>query len=97
MFRRSTIPPDFLLNKQNEIIQLSQQADDALDLVTRTMNGLELINQQIDSNLSEIDEYTQKLGETRVAMERQRHNNAAIISNFAKLLDTGDTESAGEP
>lgn len=96
MFRRNLPPPDFLLTKQNEISQLSQQADEAVDLVTRTMNGLELINQQLDSAISEIDEYSKQLAEARATMTRQRNNNAAVISNFAKLLDAGPAESAGE-
>lgn len=86
------ISHDILMEKQNEVARLARQANEAVDLVTRTINDLEGINQQIDSALSEIDAYAQDLAMTRAAMSKQRSNNTAIISNFAKLLDTSGTE-----
>lgn len=86
------ISHDILMEKQNEVARLARQANEAVDLVTRTINDLEGINQQIDSALSEIDAYAQDLATTRAAMSKQRSNNTAIISNFAKLLDTSGTE-----
>lgn len=96
-FGRKAVPVapishDILMEKQNEVARLARQANEAVDLVTRTINDLEGINQQIDSALSEIDAYAQDLATTRAAMSKQRSNNTAIISNFAKLLDTNDTE-----
>ena len=86
------ISHDILMEEQNEVARLARQANEAVDLVTRTINDLEGINQQIDSALSEIDAYAQDLAMTRAAMSKQRSNNTAIISNFAKLLDTSGTE-----
>lgn len=86
------ISHDILMEKQNEVARLARQANEAVDLVTRTINDLEGINQQIDSALSEIDAHAQDLATTRAAMSKQRSNNTAIISNFAKLLDTSSTE-----
>lgn len=96
-FGRKAVPAapishDILMEKQNEVARLARQANEAVDLVTRTINDLEGINQQIDSALSEIDAYAQDLATTRAAMSKQRSNNTAIISNFAKLLDTSGTE-----
>lgn len=83
---------DILMEKQNEVARLARQSNEAVDLVTHTINDLEGINQQIDSALTEIDAYTENLAATRAAMSKQRSNNTAIISNFAKLLDTGEAE-----
>lgn len=90
--KQSAVSHDILLEKQNEVVRLAQQANEAVDLVTRTINDLEDINQQIDGALSEIDAYAQDLAATRSAMSKQRCNNAAIIANFSKLLDTGVAE-----
>lgn len=92
MPRKRKLPPDLLSDKQNEIIELTQQADEAVDLVTRTINGLELINSQLDSAIAEIDDYSERLEEAKARMTRQRTNNAAVIQNFAKLLDAGPAE-----
>lgn len=80
------ISHDILTEKQNEVSRLARQANEAVDLVTRTINDLEGINQQIDSALSEIDAYAQNLAATRAAMSKQRSSNTAIIANFSKLL-----------
>lgn len=95
-FRKNRTPVpatlDLLQEKQNEVARLARQANEAVDIVTRTMNELEGINQQIDSDLAEIDAYTKELAVTRAAMSKQRKNNTAIIANFAKLLDTSSVE-----
>lgn len=75
--------------KRNEIARLTRQADEAVDLVSRTINNLQDINQQIDSAISEIDAYSQGLAVARASMSQERDNNAAIIANFSKLLNIG--------
>ena len=87
------ISHDILTEKQNEVSRLARQANEAVDLVTRTINDLEGINQQIDSALSEID--AQNLAATRAAMSKQRSSNTAIIANFSKLLGV-EVETASE-
>ncbi len=96
MFNRKAAVPapvavshDILQEKQSEIARLTRQANEAVDLVSRTINSLEDINQQIDSAISEIDAYSQGLAVARASMSKERNNNAAIIANFSKLLDTG--------
>ncbi len=80
------ITHDILLEKQGEVERLSRQANEAVDLVTRTISNLEDINRQLDSGMAEIDAYTKELSATRANLYKQRSNNAAIISNFSKLL-----------
>lgn len=84
---------DILREKQQEINRLERQADDAVEIVTRTISRLELIN------MTEIDTYMADLVKTRETMSTQRQNNAAIISNFSKLLNphyAEETTGAGD-
>lgn len=83
---------DILKEKQTEIALLERQADEAVDLVTRTISGLELINQQILDAMADIDNYAAELTRTRETMVKQHRNNAAIIANFSKLLSTEAAE-----
>lgn len=80
------ITHDILLEKQGEAERLSRQANEAVDLVTRTISNLEDINRQLDSGMAEIDAYTKELSTTRAGLYDQRNKNATIISNFSKLL-----------
>lgn len=79
---------DILQEKKATLVSLSQQADSAVDLVSRTINSLSLINQEIEDNVAEIESYTRELEDTRVSLEKQRKNNTALIANFSKLLET---------
>lgn len=94
--KTNTASHDILREKQQEVDRLAQQADDAVELVARTINRLELINQQIDDAMGEIDTYAADLAKTREAMSKQRQGNAAIINNFTKLLSTEDSGSISE-
>lgn len=86
--KKQGVATDILQEKTNEVALLTRQANDAVDLVTRTISSLELINQQLDGAMQEIDEYTENLAKTRDNMSKQRSHNSAIISNFSKLLST---------
>ena len=81
-----TVTRDILLEKQGEVERLARKANEAVDLVTRTISNLESINEQLDSGMAEIDAYTKELTATRANLSKQRNNNAVIISNFSKLL-----------
>lgn len=77
---------DILVEKEAKLSELTKQADEAVDLVTRTISGLEMVNQEIDDTVAEIDQYSSRLAKTREALNKNRSNNAAIITNFSKLL-----------
>lgn len=62
------------------------ESENAVDLVSRTITRLELINQQLDDAVADIDAYTADLAKTRESMVKQHGNNSAIIANFTKLL-----------
>lgn len=86
--KKQSVSTDILQEKTSEAALLTQQANEAVDLVTRTISSLELINQQLDDAVREIDEYAESLAKTRENMNKQRSHNSAIISNFSKLLIT---------
>lgn len=94
-FNKKSVPVshDILREKQQQVESLERQADDAVELVTRAINRLELINQQIDDAMTEIDTYAADLAKTRETMSKQRQSNAAIINNFTKLLVSDETEA----
>lgn len=91
-------PQDILHEKQAKLTELTAQAEAAVELVTRTISGLEMVNQEIDDTMAEIDSYTAQLTQTRDQLSRNRRHNAAVIANFAKLLatDEDDVSIAGE-
>lgn len=97
-FNKKSVPVshDILREKQQQVESLERQADDAVELVTRTINRLELINQQIDDAMTEIDTYAADLAKTREIMSKQRQSNAAIINNFTKLLGGDEAEAKTE-
>lgn len=80
-------PKDILQEKKTVLADLSQQANSAVDLVSRTINSLGLINQEIEDTVAEIESYTKELEGTRDALEKQRKNNTALIANFSKFLE----------
>lgn len=97
-FNKKSVPVshNILREKQQQVESLERQADDAVELVTRTINRLELINQQIDDAMTEIDTYAADLAKTRETMSKQRQSNAAIINNFTKLLGGDEAEAKTE-
>lgn len=87
-FGKKSVPVshDILREKKQQVEALARQAEDAVEIVTRTMNRLDLINQQIDDHMAEIDAYAEDLAKTREEPIKQHKHNAAISANFSKLL-----------
>ena len=48
---------DIISEKERKLHQLQADAESAVDIVTRAISGLELVNQEIEDTKSEIDEY----------------------------------------
>lgn len=85
MFGRKKI--DVLAEKNSKLNELKIQAEAAVDVVTKTISNLELINQELDDTINDIDNYVAQLTETRKSMDKNRKYNTAIIANFSKLLE----------
>ena len=82
--------PDVLTEKISKLNELKVQSDMSISLVTSTISGLELINQEYDDTIAEIDSYVARLNETRDSMNKNRRYNTAIIANFSKLLEVDE-------
>lgn len=83
-------PIDVLSEKVSKLNELKIQSDMSISLVTSTISGLELINQEYDDTIAEIDSYVAQLNETRNSMDRNRRYNTGIIANFSKLLEVDE-------
>jgi hypothetical protein len=90
MFGRKKQVSDILTENINKMNKLKTQADLAVGIVTSTISGLELINQEIDDTIDDINNYVTQLNETRNAMSKNRKYNTAIIANFTKLLEVDE-------
>lgn len=83
-------PVDVLSEKVSKLNELKVQSDMSISLVTSTISGLELINQEYDDTIAEIESYVAQLNETRDSMSKNRRYNTAIIANFSKLLEVDE-------
>lgn len=77
---------DVLRQKQAKLQELTAVTESALSIVTNTISGLELINKEIEDQVSEITAYTNQMMDVKESLERNQVHNAKIIENFTKLL-----------
>ena len=77
---------DIISEKERKLHQLQADAESAVDIVTRAISGLELVNQEIEDTKSEIDEYISRLTEQRDTLVHNQKRNCVVIKNFSKLL-----------
>lgn len=73
---------DIISEKEKKLHQLQSDAEGAVDIVTRAISGLELVNQEIEDTKAEIDEY----------ISRHQKRNAVVIKNFSKLLSAEEAD-----
>jgi prefoldin subunit 5 len=89
LFRKEVVR-DFLNDKVKNLDEYTAQAEDAVDMVSKTITRLECINARIDETVTEINTYISGLDSVRQQLGKDHKHNAAIISNFSKLLHTED-------
>ena len=82
-----TMKNDMLASKQAKLNLLNLRYDNAVSLVTSTLDSLESINAEIDTNMAEIETYTQQLLATKDELSKTREKNTRVITNFRKLLE----------
>ena len=83
---------DIISEKERKLHQLQADAESAVDIVTRAISGLELVNQEIEDTKSEIDEYISRLTEQRDTLVHNQKRNCVVIKNFSKLLAVDEAE-----
>ena len=87
---------DIISEKEKKLHQLQSDAEGAVDIVTRAISGLELVNQEIEDTKAEIDEYISRLTEQRDTLIHNQKRNAVVIKNFSKLLSVEDTDEVSD-
>lgn len=85
LFKKSKMQ-DILEQKEAKLASLTQQSDDAVQLVRSTLNGLDAIDADIDQTISEIDEMQARMSTARAGLEARLTKNQRIKQNFKSLL-----------
>lgn len=85
LFSRGT-KADILAKKQAELTQYTEQFDAAVSLVTNTIDNLKRINDGIQEEIGEIEDYQSELAKTRNGLDSAKSKNERIIQNFSALL-----------
>lgn len=77
---------DVLQTKQRELNECMARFDNACSIVTSTVDNLKQLNSDIQEKIEEIDDYRNKLGETRNDLDKTKQRNEKVIKNFSALL-----------
>ena len=84
VFRKNTL--DILHKKQVQLANYTTQFDNAVALVTSTIDSLDEINTGITETIREIEDYQQELEATRAGLNDAKAKNSKVIANFRALL-----------
>lgn len=75
---------------KSELSDLSNQFDDAVSLITRTVARLTGLNGEIDTKIARIEECEKELSNTKRGLVDARSKNDNVIDNFSRLLAGGE-------
>ena len=73
--------------KQKKLEELRVKSNNALDVVTATINKLSTVNEEIDVTISEINEAKAALQSTEDDLSKTREHNSKIINKFKALIE----------
>ena len=76
----------FVDKKYEELLALNAESTDALDVVTRTINRLNTINDKISAVETEIEDAKQKLNDTTNGLRQTKERNMKIMDKFKELI-----------
>lgn len=77
---------DVIAKKQEELVKLQAESNNALNLVTSTINQLTTTNEKIDVTISEIMEAKAKLQNTEDELTKTKQSNTRVIEKFKALI-----------
>lgn len=80
------IGEDILSQKQNRLAAYNQQFDEAVSLVTNTIDNLGAISHNIAQTMQEIEDYKRELETTKDGLAEAKAKNDRVIANFQALL-----------
>jgi len=78
---------DFLNRSKKRIARFSRKFDNAVSLITKLIDRLTSVNNMIDEEIRELDDYQQELVTSRESLCSAKTNNERIIRNFNSLLN----------
>ena len=77
---------DILTLKTQAYEAAAKKAENAVSMVSTAMNSLKAANQEMESNMKDIEAYCASMMAIHAQMGKDRAHNEAVISNFSKLL-----------
>lgn len=86
MAKHNQVRVNLVQEKASRLSFLNAQAEATLSTVRNQITSLGKINEEIDKELGEIDEYISSLTETRNGLRAEADRNTKVATNFAKLL-----------
>lgn len=78
---------DVLEKKKAKLNAYQTQFDNAISVVTSTINQINDINADITAEIEEIAAYQDDLEKTRISLADALDKNSRIIKNFSSLLN----------
>lgn len=85
LFKNSKVN-DTLAQKEARLAILNEESDAALQLVRNTIDGLQAVDQEICTTISEIEDMQERMSRTKAGLESRRNKNQQIMHNFKSLL-----------
>lgn len=79
--------PNLIEKKELELDSLRRKSNNALDVVTHTINELSTVNEQIDLVISEIENEKAQLEKTEAGLHNTKSHNSKIINKFKALIE----------
>lgn len=82
-----TMYNDFLQAKTRQLGRLRKKSGKALDMVTRTIDGLQEANERIAATMVEIEDYREMLAAKQTELDGVMQKNSRIVENFKALIE----------
>ena len=79
--------PSMIEKKALELEVLKNKSNNALDVVTSTINELSMVNEQIDTVINDIEEAKSQLNKTEDGLYKTKSHNSKIIDKFKALIE----------
>ena len=81
---------DLIAQKQAALQKYQNDSDNALNLVTSTINRLSTINEKIDETIGEIRDAKQALDMTEKDLNITRRHNQKIVEKFKAFIEVDE-------
>lgn len=78
---------DVLTAKLSAQSRLANAAQNAISVVTRTIDELTSISNAISENVAEINDYQSQLDDVKTALLNEKGHNDKMIAKFKSLID----------